>query len=108
MLLEEFNKMLVCMYHFVVFSTCFHIHVPLSHVHTPLFHVTSVHYVHMPVCGGDKPLCPVCRQLLTMVLDHYVFVWYREISIHDQLVDEIRYIIRYAVAALATKLSKVW
>ncbi|XP_063864113.1 sorting nexin-14-like isoform X4 [Scylla paramamosain] len=42
-----------------------------------------------------------------MVLDHYVFTWYREISIHDQLVDEIRYIIRYAVAALATKLSKV-
>lgn len=42
-----------------------------------------------------------------MVLDQYVYSWYREISIHDQLVDEIRYIIRYAVAALATKLSKV-
>lgn len=61
----------------------------------------SVHVVDIAVCG-------VSLQLLTMVLDHYVFTWYREISIHDQLVDEIRYIIRYAVAALATKLSKVW
>ena len=42
-----------------------------------------------------------------MVLDKYVFSWYREISIHDQLIDEVRYIIRYAVAALATKLTKV-
>lgn len=47
------------------------------------------------------------HQLLNLALDHHVYNWYREITIHDQLADEIRYIIRYAVAALASKLSKV-
>ncbi|XP_045112989.1 sorting nexin-14-like isoform X3 [Portunus trituberculatus] len=58
-------------------------------------------------CTVPQSVDEALEELLTMVLDHYVFTWYREISIHDQLVDEIRYIIRYAVAALATKLSKV-
>ncbi|MPC30085.1 Sorting nexin-14 [Portunus trituberculatus] len=57
-------------------------------------------------CTVPQSVDEALEELLTMVLDHYVFTWYREISIHDQLVDEIRYIIRYAVAALATKLSK--
>lgn len=47
------------------------------------------------------------HQLLTMVLDNYVYTWYQEISVHDQLSDEIRYLIRYAMAAIATKLTKV-
>ncbi|XP_047492162.1 sorting nexin-14-like isoform X5 [Penaeus chinensis] len=47
------------------------------------------------------------EELLNLTLDHHVYSWYREISIHDQLADEIRYIIRYAVASLASRLSKI-
>lgn len=47
------------------------------------------------------------EELFNLALDHHVYSWYREISIHDQLADEIRYVIRYAVAVLASKLSKV-
>ncbi|XP_042216156.1 sorting nexin-14-like isoform X2 [Homarus americanus] len=47
------------------------------------------------------------EELLNLALDHHVYSWYREISIHEQLADEIRYIIRYAVAVVASKLAKV-
>nr|XP_053628085.1 sorting nexin-14-like [Cherax quadricarinatus] len=47
------------------------------------------------------------EELLNLALDRHVYSWYREISIHDQLADEIRYIIRYAVAVLGSKLLKV-
>ncbi|XP_042866404.1 sorting nexin-14-like isoform X3 [Penaeus japonicus] len=46
------------------------------------------------------------EELLNLTLDHHVYSWYREISVHDQLADEIRYVIRYAVASLASRLSK--
>ncbi|XP_066970783.1 sorting nexin-14-like isoform X5 [Macrobrachium rosenbergii] len=53
--------------------------------------------------GVDEAL----EELFNLTLDHYVYVWYREISVHDQLADEIRSLIRFAVASLASRLSKV-
>ncbi|KAK3881630.1 hypothetical protein Pcinc_013938 [Petrolisthes cinctipes] len=58
-------------------------------------------------CQVPQSVDEALEELLNQTLDHYVYSWYREVSIHDQLADEIRYLIRYAVAALATKLSKI-
>ncbi|XP_050722834.1 sorting nexin-14-like isoform X5 [Eriocheir sinensis] len=58
-------------------------------------------------CTVPQSVDEALEELLTMVLDNYVYTWYQEISVHDQLSDEIRYLIRYAMAGLATKLTKV-
>lgn len=42
-----------------------------------------------------------------MVLDEHVYSWYREFSVHDQLADEIRNVIRYAVCVLVARLQQV-
>jgi len=36
-----------------------------------------------------------------------VYSWYREFSMHDQLADEIRYVIRYAASVLLARLQDV-
>ncbi|XP_076047790.1 sorting nexin-14-like isoform X2 [Oratosquilla oratoria] len=64
-----------------------------SHIHTELTVPQSI----------DEAL----EELLNMTLDEHVYSWYREVSVHDQLADEIRYTIRYAVSSLANRLTKV-
>ncbi|KAK7076524.1 Sorting nexin-14 [Halocaridina rubra] len=75
-------------------------HPALAH---PITAHSHAHVNFMVPQGVDEAL----EELLNLTLDHYVYVWYREISVHDQLADEIRFIIRYAVANISSRLSKV-
>ncbi|CAL4096270.1 unnamed protein product, partial [Meganyctiphanes norvegica] len=71
-------------------------------------HLDHLSPQHSPVVFyNSRNLIMTLDQLLNLVLDQHVYSWYREISVHDQLADEIRYIIRYATAAVATRLTKL-
>nr|XP_045582931.1 sorting nexin-14-like isoform X3 [Procambarus clarkii] len=74
-----------------------------QHPNTPLQITAHTHVNFLVPQSVDEAL----EELLNLALDHHVYSWYREISIHEQLADEIRYIIRYAVAVVASKLTKV-
>ncbi|XP_069944203.1 sorting nexin-14 [Cherax quadricarinatus] len=74
-----------------------------QHPNTPL-QITAHTHVNFTV---PQSVDEALEELLNLALDRHVYSWYREISIHDQLADEIRYIIRYAVAVLGSKLLKV-
>ncbi|XP_047735590.1 sorting nexin-14, partial [Hyalella azteca] len=69
---------------------------PIPGPHHPHVHIT------VPRCVDDA-----LDELLTLVLDEHVYSWYREFSVHDQLADEVRYVIRYAVCVLHARLQEV-
>ncbi|KAF2363149.1 Phox-associated domain [Trinorchestia longiramus] len=69
---------------------------PIPGPHHPHVHIT------VPRCVDEA-----LDELLTLVLDEHVYSWYREFSVHDQLADEVRSVIRYAVCVLQARLQEV-
>ena len=47
------------------------------------------------------------QNFLEKVLEHYVYFWYREISYDEDFVQELRMVLRHAMAILGRRLCKV-
>ncbi|RXG68734.1 Sorting nexin-14 [Armadillidium vulgare] len=71
---------------------------------TNAFNISAHAHVYFTV---PQSIDEALEEIFNLVLDHHIYYWYKEISVHDQLADEIRYIIRYAAASLGTRLTKV-
>lgn len=46
-------------------------------------------------------------QLMSLILEHFVYSWYKDISVNDQFVDDVRHVIRFASTSFGYRLSKV-
>ena len=68
-----------------------------------------LHLEHEPYSQLNIPVevDEALQNFLEKVLEHYVYFWYREISYDEDFVQELRMVLRHAMAILGRRLCKV-
>ena len=68
-----------------------------------------LHLEHEPATHLNVPreVDEALHNFLDKVLEHYVYFWYREISYDEDFVQELRLVLRHAIAILGRRLCKV-